>query len=45
MNSHYGLLVNTSRAVIYASGGEDFATAAARVSQDYASEMADYIAR
>ena len=36
LNSHCGLLVNSSRGIIYASSGEDFATAAA----SKASEMA-----
>ena len=39
-----GLLVNASRAVIYASGGEDFAAAAAAVAQQYHQEMAGYLA-
>jgi len=34
-----GLLVNASRAVIYASEGEDFAEAAAKAARDYASQM------
>jgi orotidine-5'-phosphate decarboxylase len=34
-----GLLVNASRAVIYASGGEDFAVAAKRVAMEYGMEM------
>ncbi len=43
MNADCGLLVNASRAVIYASDGEAFAEAAAKVSQDYAQEMAAYL--
>lgn len=35
-----GLLVNASRAVIYASSGEDFAEEAAAVAKQYQSEMA-----
>ena len=38
-----GLLVNASRAVIYASGGEDFAEAAATVAKEYAQEMKTYL--
>lgn len=38
-----GLLVNASRAVIYASGGEDFAEAAGKAAQAYAVEMASYL--
>lgn len=41
--SDCGLLVNASRAVIYASEGEDFAEAAAGVAQQYASEMRPYL--
>jgi orotidine-5'-phosphate decarboxylase len=43
LNKECGLLVNASRAVIYASGGEDFAEAAARVSKTYCNEMALYL--
>lgn len=39
-----GILVNASRAVIYASGGEDFAEAAAQVAREYAAEMKTYLA-
>ncbi|HMO34150.1 MAG TPA: orotidine-5'-phosphate decarboxylase [Lacibacter sp.] len=38
-----GLLVNASRAVIYASGGEDFAEAAASAAKYYQSEMKSYL--
>lgn len=38
-----GLLVNISRNIIYASGGEDFATAAAKVAKDYQEEMSSYL--
>lgn len=38
-----GLLVNVSRAVIYASNGEDFADEAALVAQQYAEEMSIYL--
>ena len=39
LNKSGGLLVNASRAVIYASLGEDFAEAAGRVAKEYADEM------
>lgn len=42
MNKDVGLLVNASRAVIYASGGEDFAEAAGRVAKEYRLEMQKY---
>jgi orotidine-5'-phosphate decarboxylase len=38
-----GLLVNASRAVIYASGGEDFALQAASVARQYQQEMSSYL--
>jgi orotidine-5'-phosphate decarboxylase len=38
-----GLLVNASRAVIYASPGKDFANAAAKVAKEYADEMKHYL--
>jgi orotidine-5'-phosphate decarboxylase len=38
-----GLLVNASRAIIYASEGEDFAEAAGLVAQEYAKEMKLYL--
>jgi orotidine-5'-phosphate decarboxylase len=43
MTKDCGLLVNASRAVIYASGGEDFATAASKAAKDYAAEMKQYL--
>lgn len=43
MNKEVGLLVNASRAVIYASTTEDFAGRAAEVSKEYALEMAGYL--
>jgi orotidine-5'-phosphate decarboxylase len=43
MTKDGGLLVNASRAVIYASDGEDFAEAAARVAMDYSTEMKSYL--
>jgi orotidine-5'-phosphate decarboxylase len=38
-----GLLVNASRAVIYASAGEDFADAARKIAEEYADEMKQYL--
>jgi orotidine-5'-phosphate decarboxylase len=38
-----GLLVNASRAVIYASGGEDFAAAAMAAAEGYHREMRGYL--
>lgn len=38
-----GLLVNVSRAIIYASDKEDFADQARKVAQEYQSEMATYL--
>lgn len=43
MNSDCGILVNASRAIIYASGKEDFAEAARAVAKQYQSEMAGYL--
>jgi orotidine-5'-phosphate decarboxylase len=43
MNKETGLLVNASRAVIYASDGEDFVEAAANAAKAYAAEMAGYL--
>jgi orotidine-5'-phosphate decarboxylase len=43
MNGDVGLLVNASRAVIYASGGEDFAEAAAEAATGYHREMQRYL--
>jgi orotidine-5'-phosphate decarboxylase len=45
MNAHIGLLVNASRAVIYASGGEDFAEAAGKAAMLYQQEMKGYLPR
>lgn len=39
LNQECGLLVNASRAVLFASGGEDFAEAAAAAAQQYHDEM------
>ncbi len=43
MTPDCGLLVNASRAIIYASAGEDFAVAAGKVAADYAREMKTYL--
>jgi orotidine-5'-phosphate decarboxylase len=43
MNKDIGLLVNASRAIIYASDGEDFATEAGRVATGYHREMQQYL--
>ena len=43
MNKDVGLLVNASRAIIYASGGHDFAAAARKVALDYQQEMSPYL--
>jgi orotidine-5'-phosphate decarboxylase len=43
LNKDGGLLVNTSRAVIYAGFGEDFAEKAALIAAGYAAEMAGYL--
>ena len=43
MTDDCGLLVNVSRAVIYASNGEDFADEASLVAQQYQDEMSIYL--
>lgn len=43
LNPDCGLLVNASRAVIFASGKEDFAEAAMSVAKEYSAEMAGYL--
>ncbi len=43
MNKDCGLLVNASRAIIYASGGKDFAEKAREVAQQYQQEMKAFI--
>lgn len=43
MNSDCGLLVNASRAVIFASSGTDFAEKATKVSEEYSIEMSAYL--
>jgi orotidine-5'-phosphate decarboxylase len=44
MNGDVGLLVNASRAIIYASSGEDFAAAAKDAAAHYHLEMKQYLA-
>jgi orotidine-5'-phosphate decarboxylase len=43
MNSHCGLLVNSSRAIIYASAKEDFASAASEAAHEVQKEMKLYL--
>ncbi len=43
MNADCGLLVNASRAIIYASEKEDFAAEARAIAQQYQAEMAGYL--
>jgi orotidine-5'-phosphate decarboxylase len=43
MNKDCGLLVNASRAIIYASEQEDFAEEARAIAQQYQTEMAAYL--
>jgi orotidine-5'-phosphate decarboxylase len=43
MNKDCGLLVNASRAIIYASNGEDFADKARRIALQYQTEMKGYL--
>ncbi len=43
MTTDCGLLVNVSRAIIYASNGENFADEASLIAQQYAKEMAIYL--
>jgi orotidine-5'-phosphate decarboxylase len=45
MNKDVGLLVNASRAIIYASGDEDFAEAAGKAAMLYQQEMKGYLPR
>ena len=41
MNKDCGLLVNSSRGIIYASNGEDFAEVAAQKAQELQQQMAE----
>lgn len=43
INEHVGILVNSSRDIIFASSGTDFSIAAEKKAQSYAVEMADYL--
>lgn len=43
MNSDCGILVNLSRALIYASGGKDFAEKAAGVAKSYQHQMSQFL--
>jgi orotidine-5'-phosphate decarboxylase len=43
LNKDCGLLVNASRAILYASSNADFASAAAAVAREYATEMKGYL--
>lgn len=43
MNKDCGILVNASRAIIYAGTGEDFATEAKVIAQQYQAEMQNYL--
>ncbi len=43
MNKDCGLLVNASRAIIFADGGENFAEAAEIAAKEYQKEMATYL--
>jgi len=45
MNKDVGVLVNASRAIMYAASGDDFAEKAGVVAAGYASEMAIYLKR
>ncbi|MDB5202461.1 MAG: pyrF [Ferruginibacter sp.] len=43
MNDEVGILVNASRAIIFAGSGENFAEEAATIAQQYQAEMANYL--
>jgi orotidine-5'-phosphate decarboxylase len=43
LNSHVGLLVNSSRGIIYASNGTDFAEQARKEAQKIQEEMSRYL--
>ena len=43
LNNDCGLLINASRAIIYADGSEQFAAAATEVAKQYQIEMEEYI--
>lgn len=44
MTDDCGILVNSSRAIIYASGGEDFAEKAGIIAKEYQAEMGHFLA-
>jgi orotidine-5'-phosphate decarboxylase len=43
LNAHCGLLVNSSRGILYASNQEDYASAAAAEAQKLQGEMQSYL--
>ena len=43
MNSNVGLLINSSRGIIYASGGEDFAKVAAEKAEELQDKMTSFL--
>jgi orotidine-5'-phosphate decarboxylase len=43
LNKDTGLLVNVSRGIIYASGGEDFAVQAGIAAKGYCEEMRSFV--
>jgi orotidine-5'-phosphate decarboxylase len=43
LNNDCGLLVNASRAIIYADSSEQFATVAGTVAKEYQLEMASFL--
>ena len=43
LNKDYGLLINASRAIIYAGGHENFAEEAAEIARQYQAEMSIYL--
>lgn len=45
LNHEVGLLVNVSRAIIYAGGNEQYATAASLAASQYQAEMKDYLSK
>lgn len=45
MNAECGILVNVSRAIIFASSGTDFAEKAREAAHEYQAEMAAYVSR
>ncbi len=45
MNNQCGLIINASRSIIYASGGNDFAVAARQAAQELQVEMSDCLSK